>query len=197
MDVCQKILITSDLRQDDEDKGVDLLQRFAKLYDYDPPSPGFSIGPKNSSNIAGSFTGFIKIQDRVYGLTCEHVVNGKDSTILGLGAYNYEDGKEKFMVTMPAGTDHETTQRRIRARGLIALRREDAQMNDGIIRPGMSSGYWEPINEKAQEFVIEVGHVVATSGRDKSRTWYQGCLDWAYFDCGSRFNNMQNRVSFS
>jgi hypothetical protein len=189
VDVCQKRFKTSELLHGNSE-GVDLSARFGQLYSFDAPLPGFSIGPK-TANVAGSFTGFIKIQDRFYGLTCDHVINGLDSTIIGPRAYNYVEGDEKLIVTMPARKDHEETQDGI-LEHLARTKSPDSSKEHEM-------KFWGAVNKQAQDFETEVGHIIATSGQDRSGTYYHGALDWAYFEYGSRFgtSNARNRVGVS
>ena len=59
------------MRNADFDTNVyfDLSDRFSELYEYDLPCPGFSVGPEDDSGCAGSFTGFVKHESDIYGLT--------------------------------------------------------------------------------------------------------------------------------
>jgi hypothetical protein len=182
VDICQAA--PHDLGTEEiESAGLDLSEFFADLYNYNPPLPGFSIGPKDKQNCAGSFSGFVKHEDKVYGLTCEHVVNGHSSTVLGCrGPYKYEDGKQKVIITLPAIKDHETTKEAISERleqAILLERKAKSLVHHELVL----SRSWGAINQQANNHNIEFGYVYATSGRDKSQKFYDGSLDWALISC--------------
>lgn len=217
MDVCQRIPSFAVLQStDNPGNAVDLSEFLSELYSYTPLLPGFSIGPKDKHSCAGSFSGFIKhtteISGRheIFGLTCEHVLNGLEPKVLGSSEeYKYE-GEKKFTVTMPAMGDHEATVEGISKRrervAERALELKDEKKNQ-LRCPDSStkrfSGEYEILvlfekhyqeaEQQAKAYNIEVGHVYATSGRDKSRQFYDGCLDWGIFCCP--FPNAKPKVS--
>ena len=149
----------------------------------------------------------------IFGLTCEHVLNSSQHQVLGSSEeYKYRGGK-KFMVTMPAMGDHEITMKELSERrqeykeaAETALKQKN-EMENQLQCPDSSTrrhslGYeeavlfgkhWEEAEQQAKAYNIEVGHVYATSGRDKSGQFYDGCLDWGIFT--SHFLNAKNKVS--
>jgi len=69
VDICQASLSKSELQSNKDDELNDLSKSFSGLYGCFPLLSSFSIGPKDKPGCAGSFTGFIKHANEIYGLT--------------------------------------------------------------------------------------------------------------------------------
>jgi hypothetical protein len=193
----------------------DLSTSFSTLYN-DYPFPGFSIGPKDDPSLAGSFSGLITHtneisgEETVFGLTCEHVVNGEEPEVIGYGPYKHDNGA-KFKITMPAVNDHEETRAKI-SQGLksceeelveLESKREDFKstgrstedIDDSIMETKMFEKRARNAHNQASVHDIDIGHVVATSGQDKSGRKYRGTLDWAIFSFSKNMDKAKNQVS--
>ena len=79
------------------------------------PRPGFSIGPVDLPNCAGTLTAYIMHQTKsatdIYALTNEHVLNGREGLLLGTGRlpYRHQVGEKRFHVLSPSIKDHDAT----------------------------------------------------------------------------------------
>ncbi|KAJ8058476.1 hypothetical protein OCU04_012664 [Sclerotinia nivalis] len=192
IDVCQvyvpKLTRSDHGKDDDDDFGVDLSQRFDDLYLSSPP-PGFSIGRKNTST-AGSLTGFVKYKDDIYSLTCRHVAFPTSKSQPNRKEYKYKDGGDKLMISMPADDDHEATKLRIEtdhdkaAGALKDLQNRQVMASDKdysyqIETKQDAQRKYDKQLSNARNYKTDAGYIYAAPEEWHKTSTYGGVLDWA------------------
>jgi hypothetical protein len=165
-----------------------LVDDYRLVYRHIPPLPGSSLGPKDKPECASTLFGYIRRNNDYFALTDEHVVHGKNATVLGSDRpYKYEDGQNKVLITSPAEVDHNAT--------LASLQRSVdycQKYKNGSHQPAMAAHeYWEKERKIASNYDINFGYVYATSGKDRKEGTFR--FDWAIIRVSGQ---IQNKVSF-
>lgn len=153
------------------DSGSDVLDHNPDTYLDDHPRPGASVGPEAAPNCAGTLSGYIIHDRKVFALTNAHVVNGKTCILGSKDAYFYKPGQRKYNVMSPAVKDHDATR--------------------WFLPPG--NDYSIKVKHQMDNYNTRLGYVYATSNLYQTKKPF--CLDWALIACSSEFSKNPNKVS--
>ncbi|THV44166.1 hypothetical protein BGAL_0713g00020 [Botrytis galanthina] len=171
--------------------GVNLANNFPFIYSHDTPCPGLSIGREKLNEViypAGSLTGFLRQEDKIYSLTCSHVAFPDPERLSE--RYKYNNGMEQFKITLPAFKDHKVTLETMEDEIKHARSTVEKAEKRQVMCPEMDFSSRIQLGKEeetrcmrrltvAQAYDIYAGYVYAASNEWRKVATYNGILDWA------------------